>query len=200
MSDWITGFISEHGYSALFLLMFVENVFPPIPSELIMPFAGYAAARGDIEPVGAVIAGSAGSLVGALAWYGLGYWLGTERLKYAAQRYGRWLTISESDVDRAQRWLDRYGDVAVCIGRLIPAVRSVISVPAGIARLGLRRFLLWSSVGTLAWSALLTGLGFLLGKRFTEVDAWLQPVSLTIVAIAVGGYFYRLYRTRDRIP
>lgn len=200
MSDWITVFISEHGYFALFLLMFVENVFPPIPSELIMPFAGYAAAKGDIDPVGAVVAGSAGSLLGALAWYGVGYWLGPERLKHAAKRYGRWLTISEFDVDRAQRWFDRYGDVAVCIGRLIPAVRSVISVPAGIARLGLRRFLFWSSVGTVAWTSLLTGLGFLLGKRFTEVDAWLQPVSLTIVAMAVGGYLYRLYRTRDRIP
>ena len=200
MSDWITDFIGEHGYLALFLLMFLENVFPPIPSELIMPFAGYAAANGDINPIGAVIAGSAGSLLGALAWYGVGYWLGAERLKHGAKRYGRWLTISESDVDRAQRWFDRYGDFAVCIGRLIPAVRSVISVPAGIARLGLRRFLFWSSVGTVAWTSLLTGLGYMLGKRFTEVDAWLKPVSLTIVAIAIAGYLYRLYRTRDRLP
>ena len=200
MSDWIADFISEHGYVALFLLMFLENVFPPIPSELIMPFAGYAAAKGDINLIGAVFAGSAGSLLGALAWYGVGYWLGAERLKRAAKRYGRWLTISEADVDRAQRWFDRYGDIAVCIGRLIPAVRSVISVPAGIARLGLRRFLFWSSVGTVAWTGLLTGLGYLLGKRFTEVDAWLQPVSLTIFAIAVGGYLYRLYRTRNRVP
>ena len=200
MSDWITDLIGEHGYLALFLLMFLENIFPPIPSELIMPFAGYAAAKGDINPIGAVIAGGAGSLLGALAWYGVGYWLGAKRLKHAARRHGRWLTISESDVDRAQRWFDRYGDFAVGIGRLIPAVRSVISVPAGIARLGLRRFLFWSSVGTVAWTSLLTGLGYMLGKRFTEVDAWLQPVSLTIVAIAVGGYVYRLYRTRDRIP
>ena len=199
MADWITEFIGEHGYLALFMLMFLENVFPPIPSELIMPFAGYGAAKGDINPIGAVLAGSAGSLLGALAWYGVGYWLGPERLRRAAGRHGRWLTISESDVDRAQRWFDRYGDVAVCIGRLIPAVRSVISVPAGIARLGLRRFLFWSSVGTVAWTSLLAGLGYLLGKRFSEVDAWLQPVSLTIIAFAVGGYLYRLYRTRNRI-
>ena len=200
MSDWITDLIGEHGYLALFALMFLENIFPPIPSELIMPFAGYAAARGDINPIGAVIVGGTGSLLGALAWYGVGYWLGAARLKRAAQRHGRWLTISEADVDRAQRWFDRYGDFAVCIGRLIPAVRSVISVPAGIARLGLRRFLVWSGIGTIAWTSLLTGLGYLLGKRFTEVDAWLQPVSLSIIAIAVGGYLYRLYRTRERIP
>ena len=200
MAVWITEFIGEHGYLALFMLMFLENVFPPIPSELIMPFAGYGAAKGDINPIGAVLAGSAGSLLGALAWYGVGYWLGPERLRRGAGRHGRWLTISESDVDRAQRWFDRYGDVAVCIGRLIPAVRSVISVPAGIARLGLRRFLFWSSVGTVAWTSLLASLGYLLGKRFSEVDAWLQPVSLTIIAFAIGGYLYRLYRTRNRIP
>ena len=196
MSDWITSLISEHGYFALFALMFLENIFPPIPSELIMPFAGYAAAKGDINPVAAVFAGSAGSLLGAFAWYGVGHWLGAERLKQAARRYGRWLTISEADVDRAQRWFERYGPFAVCIGRLIPAVRSVISVPAGIARLGIKRFLFWSAVGTIAWTSLLMGLGYMLGKRFAEVDAWLQPVSLTIVAIAVGAYLFRLYRTR----
>ena len=110
------------------------------------------------------------------------------------------MTVSEADVDRAQQWFDRYGDVAVCIGRLIPAVRSVISVPAGFARMGLRRFLLWSSIGTMVWTSLLTGLGYVLGTRFTEVDAWLKPVAWAIIAIAVSGYLYRLYRSRDRVP
>ena len=152
MADWVTDLIAEHGYLALVLLMFLENVFPPIPSELIMPFAGYAVAKGDINPIAAVIAGSAGSLLGALAWYGVGYGLGSEGLKRVAKRYGRWLTISESDVEHAERWFDRYGGAAVCIGRLIPAVRSVISAPAGIAQMGLLRFLLWSSIGTTAWT------------------------------------------------
>lgn len=200
MAEWISQLIAEHGYLALFLLMFLENVFPPIPSELIMPFAGYAAARGDIDPMGAVMAGSAGSLLGALAWYVVGYRLGAARFKRIVKRHGRWLTISESDVDRAQRWFNRYGGVAVCIGRLIPAVRSVISVPAGIAQMGLRRFLLWSSLGTVIWTSLLAGLGYLLEARFTEVDAWLQPVSWAIVATAVAAYVYRLYRSRSRVP
>lgn len=198
MADWITDLIGEHGYLALIALMFLENVFPPIPSELIMPFAGYAAARGDIDPIGAVIAGSAGSLLGTLAWYIVGYSLGAARLKRFAKRYGRWLTISESDVDRAQQWFNRYGGLAVCIGRLIPAVRSVISAPAGIAQMGIGWFLLWSSVGTVAWTSLLTGLGYWLGSRFTEVEAWLNPVSWAIVVLAVGGYLYRLYRGADR--
>lgn len=199
MADWITDLISGHGYVALFALMFLENIFPPIPSELIMPFAGYAAARGDIDPFGAVIAGSAGSLLGALAWYAVGYRLGAERFKRVAKPHGRWLTISESDVERAQRWFNRYGGVAVGIGRLIPAVRSVISVPAGIAQMELRRFLLWSSIGTVAWTSLLAGLGYLLGTRFTAVDRWLQPVSWAIIAFAVGGYLYRLYRSNQRV-
>ena len=198
MADWMTDLIAEHGYFALVLLMLLENIFPPIPSELIMPFAGYAAAKGDINPIGAVVAGSAGSLLGAFAWYGVGYGLGTERLKRFANRYGRWLTMSESDVDRAQRWFERYGGAAVCIGRLVPAVRSVISAPAGIAQMGLIRFLLWSTAGTVVWTTVLTSLGYLLGSRFNEVDKWLQPVSLAIIALAVGGYLYRLYRSRDR--
>lgn len=198
MAEWMTELISQHGYLALVALMFLENVFPPIPSELIMPFAGYAAARGEINPLGAVAAGSIGSLLGALAWYGVGVWLGSARLKSLARRRGRWLTIDESDVDRAQRWFDRYGGLAVCIGRLIPAVRSVISAPAGVARMGMARFLLWSSIGTVAWTGLLTSLGYLLGSRFTEVDAWLQPVSWAIVALALAGYLYRLYRSRGR--
>jgi membrane protein DedA with SNARE-associated domain len=200
MADWITDLIVEHGYLAVAALMFLENVFPPIPSELIMPFAGYAAARGDIDPIGVLIAGSAGSLLGALAWYVVGYQLGGQRFNRFVRRHGRWLTITEADVDRAQRWFDRRGGIAVCIGRLIPAVRSVISVPAGIAQMRLGRFLLWSSIGTFVWTGLLAALGYVLGTRFTEVEAWLQPVSWAIVAIAIGGYLYRLYRSRNQTP
>lgn len=199
MGEWITEFIAEHGYLALFMLMFLENAFPPIPSELIMPLAGYAAARGDINPIGALVAGNAGSLLGALAWYVVGYRLGAKQFRRIVKRHGRWLTISVSDVDRAQQWFNRYGSVAVCVGRLIPAVRSVISVPAGIAQMELRRFLLWSSIGTFAWTSLLVGLGYVMGTRFTEVHAWLQPVSWAIIASAVGVYVYRLYRSRARV-
>jgi membrane protein DedA with SNARE-associated domain len=194
MTNWIAGFIRDYGYGALAGLMFLENVFPPLPSELIMPFAGYVAARGELHPIGVVVAGSAGSLLGALAWYAVGYWFGIDRLKRFAQRHGRWLTLSADEVDQAQRWFHRFGGVAVGVGRLIPAVRSVISVPAGVARMGLGRFLLWSTVGTTAWSGLLTALGYQLGERFADVERWLQPVSWTIVVIALGGYWYRVAR------
>lgn len=194
MADWIIGFVSEYGYGALVGLMLLENAFPPIPSELIMPFAGYVAARGDLHPAGVVAAGSAGSLLGALAWYGVGYWVGIDRLKRFAQRHGRWLTLSADEVDQAQRWFDRFGGIAVGFGRLIPAVRSIISVPAGVARMRLDRFLLWSTIGTTAWSALLVTLGYQLGTQFSEVERWLSPVSWVIVIGAVGAYLYRLER------
>ena len=199
MADWITQLIDAHGYWALALLMFLENIFPPIPSELIMPFAGYAAAEGGIHPVGAVLAGSLGSLSGAYAWYAVGYWLGAERLKRFAQRHGRWLTLSDTDVEKAQRWFDRFGSAAVCIGRLIPAIRSVISAPAGIAHMNTAKFLLWSSIGTVAWTSMLLGLGYWLGKRFSQVESWLTPITWAILVFALGGYLYRLYRTRQRV-
>ncbi len=194
MVNWITEFISEYGYGALVALMLIENVFPPIPSELIMPFAGYVAARGELHPVGVGAAGSAGSLLGALAWYAVGYWVGIDRLKRFARRHGRWITLSADEVDQAQRWFGRFGGVAVGVGRLIPAVRSIISVPAGVAHMRLDRFLLWSTIGTTAWSALLVTLGYQLETRFTEVERWLSPVSWAIVIAALGTYLYRLAR------
>lgn len=194
MADWITGFITEYGYGALVALMLLENLFPPIPSELIMPFAGYVAARGDLHPAGVVAAGSAGSLLGAVAWYAVGYWVGIDRLKRFAARHGRWITLSAEEVDQAQRWFARFGGIAVGVGRLIPAVRSIISVPAGVAQMRLDRFLLWSTIGTTAWSALLVMLGYQLGTRFSEVERWLSPVSWAIVLSALAVYVYRLVR------
>jgi len=198
VAEWITGFITDYGYGAVLGLMLLENLFPPIPSELIMPFAGYVAARGDLHPVGVVAAGTAGSLLGALAWYAVGYWVGVDRLKRFAKRNGRWLTLSPEEVDKAQRWFDRFGGIAVCVGRLIPAVRSIISVPAGVARVGLHRFLLWSAIGTTVWSSLLVMVGYQLGTRFSEVEQWLNPVSWAVIAIAVVSYLYRLIRQPKR--
>jgi membrane protein DedA with SNARE-associated domain len=148
MADWIMSVISSAGYAGIALLMCLENVFPPIPSELIMPLAGYMSAQDKLSFAGIVIAGMAGSVSGALPLYYLGSKLGEERVKAFADHYGRWLTVSRQDLDRAKRWFDRHGGAAVFLCRLVPGVRSLISIPAGITRMSLAVFLTYTAVGT----------------------------------------------------
>ena len=194
MVDWITGFISSTGYLGIALLMFAENVFPPIPSELIMPFAGFVAARGELNPIGVLVAGVVGSLLGAVPWYLAGRWLGNERLKRMADRHGRWLTVSRQDLDRAEAWFHRYGLVSVVVGRLVPAVRTLISVPAGITRMHPIPFFAYSAVGTLVWTGLLVGSGYLLESNYERVAEWVDPFSKLVLAAIVAMYLYRLVR------
>lgn len=196
MFDWIVAAITQYGYLGIALLMFVENVFPPIPSELIMPFAGFVATRGELDLAGVIAAGVAGSLAGAMPWYWAGRALGRARLRRLAQRHGRWLTVSPEDLARAEDWFDRHGPAAVLVGRLIPAIRSVVSAPAGVACMPLPRFLLWSGIGTLAWTAALTSLGWMLESQYERVSHWLDPVSNGVVAAIAVGYVVRVVRWR----
>ena len=198
MFDWITGLVERTGYLGIALLMLAENVFPPIPSELIMPMAGFTAARGALNMVGVVVAGTVGSLAGVLLWYYIGRWIGLERLKRWAAKHGRWLTISPEEVDEAAAWFDRHCGKAVLIGRLIPAVRTLISVPAGVAGMGLTRFLTYSALGTGLWAALLATAGYLLEDQYQKVDDYLNPVSDVILGLIVLGYLYRVVTFRRR--
>ena len=192
MLDVITAVVERLGAFGVALLMFAENVFPPIPSELVMPLAGYAAARGDATLAGVIVGGIAGSLAGAWVWYEAGRRLGASRLKRLAARYGRWLTVSPADVDRASAWFGRHGATAVLLGRLVPAVRTLVSVPAGIARMGRVRFLLFSLVGTAAWTTALALAGAALSSGFGAVERWLGPVSNVVVAALVLAYVWRV--------
>lgn len=198
MSDWIIGFIEQWGYWGIAALMALENIVPPIPSELIMPFAGYVAASGELHVVGVVAAGSAGSLIGTLPWYVAGRLLGFTRVRGWASRHGRWLTVSPADVDKAQRWFDRRGPAAVFLGRMVPAVRSVISLPAGLADMSPARFLGWSYAGSLLWTGALTALGFALENRYDEAAKWLDPVAKAILGLAVASYVFRVSRFTKR--
>lgn len=192
MFDWITGFVVRSGYIGVLLLMLAENVVPPIPSELIMPLAGFTAARGQLNLVLVILAGTAGSLWGAVLWYYVGRRLGVERLKHLAARHGRWVTLSPDDVDRADDWFRRHGARAVFLGRLIPTVRTLISVPAGIAGMPLPRFLAWSALGTVLWTTCLAGAGYLLQSQYELVSDYLNPVSTVIVILIIGWYLYRV--------
>jgi membrane protein DedA with SNARE-associated domain len=192
MFDWITGFLEQGGYLAVAFLMFLENVFPPIPSELVMPLAGFTAAQGETRLIPAILAGTAGSLAGAVVWFYAGRWLGAERLKQIARRHGRWLTMTPGEVDRACAWFGRYGGRAVFLGRMVPAVRTLISVPAGIAGMSLPRLLLYSALGTLVWTAALAVAGYLLESQYDRVAEWMNPVSNAVLVGLVGWYLWRV--------
>lgn len=189
------------GYLGIGLLMFLENLFPPIPSELIMPLAGFTIAQGSMQFVPAIAAGVVGTVLGALPWYFAGVYFGERRLMRWADRYGKWLTLSSRDIERAIAWFNRYGHMAVFLCRLVPGIRTLISLPAGLARMNLAMFLLYSTLGTVIWTTLLTVAGYLLGEHYKLVEQYLGPVSKVVLvglAIAVGLWLWR--RQHRRAP
>lgn len=196
MGDWITATLVGMGYTGVFLLTLLETVFPPIPSELIMPLAGYLAARGEMGAFGAVAAGTLGSVVGALVLYALGRKLGEERLKDFVDRHGRWLTLSRGDIERASDWFSRHGAWAVFGCRLVPGLRSLISIPAGIHRMRLTSFVVCTVLGSALWTGLLVGLGHALGSRFAQVGEFIGPVANVVLGAIVVWYLWRVMRHR----
>jgi membrane protein DedA with SNARE-associated domain len=194
MAQWIISTIQSTGYFGIILLMFLENVFPPIPSELIMPLAGYMVAEGQRHFVGVVIAGTVGSVLGALPLYYAGYFLGEERLKAFADKHGPWLTVSPDELDRAKNWFDRHGKRAVLICRIVPALRSLISIPAGIAKMNILAFLCYTAIGACLWTALLVYAGYILGSKFQQVGEYLNPVSYAVLAAILISYFIRIVK------
>lgn len=198
MTDLVTA-LAESGYLGIALLMLLENLFPPIPSELVMPLAGFVAGRGRLNLLGVIVAGSTGSLAGASFWYVLARRYGKERLQRLAARHGRWLTVDAADIEHADAWFGRHGGKAVLLGRLVPTVRTLISVPAGLSGMHPARFLAFSAVGTIAWTAVLALAGYALGDRFEEVDAWLAPIAKLIVAAMALTWLWRVVRWKPRV-
>lgn len=181
--DWITGVIERLGYVAVAALTFLENLFPPIPSELVIPLAGFVAAQGDLQ-IGLVIGtGSVGSLAGATVWYALGRRIGERRLRTWVDRHGKWLTLSAKDVDRAQVWFRRHGRAAVFWGRLMPGVRTFVSLPAGFSAMPIAPFLLYSALGTVIWTTTLTYAGVVLQANFTAVGDYLNIVTNVVFGV-----------------
>lgn len=189
--DWITELISRAGYAGIALMMLLENLFPPIPSWLVMPLAGFEASSGRFSPILVVVAGTIGSTTGALVWYSLGRLVGLDRLRFLAGRYGRWIDITPAKLDRAGAWFDRHGGAAVLFGRVVPVVRILISIPAGLFALPLRKFLLFTAIGDGVWNAALTAAGFLLRSRYTDVKDYLNPVAGIMLGTVATVYLVR---------
>lgn len=198
MADWVIRTIESTGYLGIIFLMFLENVFPPIPSEVIMPLAGFMVAEGKQNLIGIIIAGTVGSVLGALPLYYAGFFLGEERLQQFADKHGRWLTISRDDLERAKKWFNRHGGLAVLLCRLVPGVRSLISIPAGIARMNVASFLFYTALGAGIWTALLAFAGYLLGAKFAQVGEYLNPASYVVFGAIVIIYVKRVLTQKHR--
>jgi membrane protein DedA with SNARE-associated domain len=185
MFEWITSTVRALGYSGVALLALLENVFPPIPSELVLPLAGFVAAQGELNIWMVMVAGTAGSLAGAVLWYEVGRRLGEQRLRAWVRRSGKWLTLSVSDIDRAQAWFKRHGGAAVFVGRLVPGVRTLISLPAGFAGMPRVPFLFYSVTGTAIWTALLAYGGVILRSNFELIGDYIGIASNLVIGLLV---------------
>ncbi|MGH9272676.1 MAG: DedA family protein [Ilumatobacteraceae bacterium] len=195
LSDWVTDVIDAIGYVGVALLIALENLFPPIPSEIVLPFAGFVASdRGGLALIGMVVAATVGSLVGAWALYGLARWIGRERLTRFLVRYGRWLRLSAADVGRAERWFDRREVVALLVGRCVPLVRSLVSIPAGFSETPFWRFTLYTAIGSAIWNAMLISVGYALRDNWEDVEPvfdWFQYVVLALIVAVIAWFIWR---------
>lgn len=199
MVNWIEGIMNSAGYWGVLFLMFLENVFPPIPSEIVMPLAGYIATKGDLSFWWTVAAGTAGSLLGQLPLYYLGKLIGADRLKAWSRQHGHWVALSPDEIDKSKAWFDKHGPKAVAFCRVVPTLRSVISIPAGMANMNLVSFLLYSLGGTALWTAALAYAGRLLGENFDQVERYLNPLSYAILALIVALYLWRVVKRQREL-
>jgi membrane protein DedA with SNARE-associated domain len=195
--EWIPQVMERLGYLGIGLLMFLENLFPPIPSELIMPLAGFTVSKGELNFQYVVLAGVIGTVLGAMPWYYIGKLMGEARIRHLADRYGKWLTISGADIDQANRWFGKHGSVAVLLCRLVPGVRTLISLPAGINTMPIGEFLLYSTLGTALWCTLLTYAGYALGQNYGLVETYLGPVSKYVAIGLVLAFGLWIWRRRQ---
>jgi membrane protein DedA with SNARE-associated domain len=184
---WVTRVIESLGYVGVAALIALENVFPPIPSELILPLTGFLAGQGRFWLPAAVLAATVGSVVGALILYGLARWLGEHRLRSFVGSFGKFFLLKEGDLDRASTWFERHGGKAVLIGRLVPVVRSLVSIPAGLALMPLPRFVLYTAIGSAVWNGAVISLGWALGDRWEEVQRYGQVLEYAVLAALVVG-------------
>ncbi|EKY7671946.1 TPA_asm: DedA family protein [Listeria monocytogenes] len=197
METWITSIMADFGYIGIFVLIMVENLFPPIPSEIILTFGGFMTTVTSLNVVMVIIVATLGSVVGAILLYKVASYFGKERLTKIVLKYGRILRLKESDIERAESFFLKYGSWAVFLCRMIPLIRSLISIPAGMTKMKMSRFLILTTVGSLLWNTVLIGLGAVLGESWNEIVVFMDSFSTIIysviaILVVVGlGFFFR---------
>ena len=196
--DWLTELVTDIvqtlGYVGVAFLVALENVFPPIPSEVILPLAGFVAGEGEASLPGMILAATIGSVVGAWLLYGVSAWIGPDRLHQFIVRHGRWFGVKERDLVRAEDWFDRRSGTAVLIGRCVPLIRSVVSIPAGFRRMPILRFTAFTALGSLLWNTALIGAGAILGDRWKQVGDVVGLLQGVVIVAIVGGVLFLMWR------
>ncbi|OUM87078.1 MAG: alkaline phosphatase [Caldibacillus debilis] len=201
MENWITQVMEQYGYLGVFLMICLENLFPPIPSEVILTFGGFMTAVSQLSFFGVLISATLGSLAGAVLLYGIGLLLEVNRLENFVDRYEKILRISKTDLRRAGRWFEKYGYWTVFFCRMVPVLRSVISIPAGMTKMHFGLFLLFTTAGTLIWNALLVGLGAKLGENWERIVHYMDIYSnfvYAVIIIAAVLFLIYLFRRKRR--
>ena len=201
LSDWVVDVIDRLGYIGVALLVALENLFPPIPSEIILPFAGFVASDGKATLWGMIAAATIGSVVGAWTLYGIARWIGRDRLTRFLVRYGKWVRLTEDDVARAERWFDKRAIIAVLVGRCVPLIRSVVSIPAGFRKMPFGIFTLYTLIGSLIWNTALVGVGYILRDNWEDVEPILDVVQYVVIAVIVAAIAWFVWsRLRRKEP
>ena len=203
LTNWAKDVVDSAGYIGVFLMIILENVFPPIPSEVILPLAGFLASEGRFWLPGVILAASLGAVVGALILYYLAYWFGDRRLRWLINRYGKWFAVSEAELDKANDWFDRRGGMAVMVCRVVPIVRSLVSLPAGLRRMNLVAFVLYTFIGATVWNTILVGAGYILGDNWDDVEHVVGYVQYAVILAAILGvawYLWRKFGNRQASP
>ncbi|MEY4400194.1 MAG: hypothetical protein RL072_59 [Actinomycetota bacterium] len=185
IANWVQDVIERLGAVGVALLVILENVFPPIPSEIVLPFAGFVARRGDGSVVAMIFAATVGAILGALVLYGIAAVIGPQRLAAFVVRFGRWFGVKPADLERAEQWFDRHAVAAVLLGRCVPLIRSIVSIPAGFRRMAMAPFLLYTAIGSLAWNSALIGAGAILGDQWERVEPFIAVLQWIVIAAVV---------------
>ncbi|MGN7471234.1 DedA family protein [Brevibacillus sp. SAFN-007a] len=199
MQNWLTHFIEQYSYLGIFLMMALENVFPPIPSEVILTFGGFMTTHSTLTVPGVILSATFGSVLGAILLYGIGYYLDVEKIGKVVERWGHLLRIKQTDIQRAHAWFDKYGYWTILFCRMIPLVRSLISIPAGMARMNLPLFLLFTGIGTFLWNIALVWVGAFLGESWQDVLHVMEVYAgFVYKGIAVAAVVFLLVFLRKR--
>lgn len=186
LAQWVQDVIESLGYLGVALLVIAENLFPPIPSEIVLPFAGFVARRGDGSVVVMVLASTVGSVVGALVLYAIAAAIGPERIHAFVVRFGRWFGVKESDMVRAEQWFDRRSNAAVLVGRCVPLIRSLVSIPAGFRRMRFVPFVVLTAVGSAVWNVALIGAGAALGDQWDVVGDYVGILQWLVIVVIMA--------------